>query len=112
MQATQTIHRVISTRSSNDIALDELRRKRNRINCMDKKPRKQISRTVNQFPVIVQEDVTGGYWVSCPVFQGCYSQGETLDEALENIKDAIALSREEENERDVQGDVSLHFVRV
>ncbi len=32
-----------------------------------------------------------GYFVSCPALQGCYSQGDTYEEAVENIKDAIRL---------------------
>ncbi|MBK8135791.1 MAG: type II toxin-antitoxin system HicB family antitoxin [Chloroflexi bacterium] len=33
-----------------------------------------------------------GYWViECPSLPGCISQGETREEALANIKDAIAL---------------------
>lgn len=79
---------------------------------MKKKNALKIQRVVNQYPVIVQEDITGGYWVSCPIFQGCYSQGETVDEALENIKEAIALCNEEKTERQTRGDVSLHLVRV
>ena len=31
-----------------------------------------------------------GYAVSCPGLPGCWSQGETEAEALENIKDAIS----------------------
>lgn len=31
----------------------------------------------------------GGYSVSVPGLPGCWSQGETEDEAIENIKDAI-----------------------
>ncbi|UUX91495.1 type II toxin-antitoxin system HicB family antitoxin [Methanoplanus endosymbiosus] len=43
-----------------------------------------------KFQVIIREDPEdGGYNVSCPAIQGCHSQGETVDEALENIKDAI-----------------------
>jgi len=30
-----------------------------------------------------------GFAVSCPQLRGCHSQGKTIDEALENIKDAI-----------------------
>ncbi len=33
-----------------------------------------------------------GYWVaSCPSLPGCHSQGKTKEEALENMKEAIAL---------------------
>ena len=30
-----------------------------------------------------------GFSISCPVLRGCHSQGKTMPEALENIKDAI-----------------------
>jgi len=41
-----------------------------------------------KYPVVVHKSEYG-YDVYCPIFQGCNSQGETLEEALENIKDAI-----------------------
>jgi predicted RNase H-like HicB family nuclease len=44
-----------------------------------------------KFRVIVREDPEdGGYVVSCPAIPGCHSQGETVEEALDNIKDAIS----------------------
>ena len=42
-----------------------------------------------RFKVIIQEAEEGGYIVSCPALPGCHSQGETIEEALENIKEAI-----------------------
>ena len=42
-------------------------------------------------PLFVEKDEDGFYVVECPVFEGCYSQGKTLDEALENIREAIHL---------------------
>lgn len=41
--------------------------------------------------VILIPDETGGYVVEVPSLPGCYSQGNTEAEALENIKEAIAL---------------------
>jgi len=41
--------------------------------------------------VILIPDETGGYTVEVPSLPGCYSQGETVDEALANIKEAIEL---------------------
>jgi predicted RNase H-like HicB family nuclease len=38
---------------------------------------------------IVLEKSEEGYSVSCPGLPGCWSQGETEEEALENIQDAI-----------------------
>lgn len=45
-------------------------------------------------PVIVERD-QDGYFVTCPALQGCYSQGETYEEAGANIKDAIRLHVED-----------------
>lgn len=41
-----------------------------------------------QYPVIINK-TEFGYDAHCPVLPGCHSQGDTFDEALENIKDAI-----------------------
>jgi predicted RNase H-like HicB family nuclease len=35
------------------------------------------------------------YFALCPALQGCYSQGDTYEEAIENIKDAIRLHIED-----------------
>ena len=45
-------------------------------------------------PVILESD-EDGYFVSCPLLQGCYSQGETYEEAMANIKDAMRLHIED-----------------
>ena len=50
---------------------------------------------VYDFKVFIEPDETGGYVVSCPSLAGCYSQGETIEEALENIKEAIMLCLED-----------------
>jgi len=47
------------------------------------------------FKILLEPDETGGYVVSCPSLEGCYSQGETVEEALENIKEAILLCLED-----------------
>ena len=36
----------------------------------------------------------GGYWVECPALPGFASQGDTIEEALDMIKDAIKGHRE------------------
>jgi len=46
------------------------------------------------FPIIIESD-EDGYFVTCPTLQGCYSQGDTYEEAIENIKDAIRLHIED-----------------
>ncbi len=41
------------------------------------------------FYKVVLQKSEEGYSVLCPVLPGCWSQGETEEDALENIKDAI-----------------------
>ncbi|KAF0146174.1 MAG: MerR family transcriptional regulator [Nitrospirae bacterium] len=55
---------------------------------------KEKKYTVNargrKYPVVLHTDTEdGGYWIECPSLPGCASQGDTVEEALEMIKDAI-----------------------
>ncbi len=40
--------------------------------------------------VVIEKD-KAGYYAFCPELQGCYTQGDTYEEVLDNIKDAIQL---------------------
>jgi len=42
------------------------------------------------FSVVIERD-EDGYFAFCPELQGCYAQGETYEDALENVRDAIQL---------------------
>jgi predicted RNase H-like HicB family nuclease len=46
-------------------------------------------------PIIIEIDEDGYYIVTCPIFKGCHSYGETIDEALKNIKEVIEMCLEE-----------------
>jgi predicted RNase H-like HicB family nuclease len=39
--------------------------------------------------IVVHEAEEGGYWAEVPALPGCVSQGETMDELLANIREAI-----------------------
>ncbi|MEK7665654.1 MAG: type II toxin-antitoxin system HicB family antitoxin [Patescibacteria group bacterium] len=70
-----------------------------------------------QFPLIVEKDEDGYYVVECPVLRGCYTQGKTLDEAMKNIHEVIALCLEDEKNRDFAKEyqpreMSLHMITV
>ena len=65
---------------------------------------KSNPRKIN-FPIIVEKDEDGFYVVECPLLKGCYTQGETLDEALKNIHEVIEMCLEDENE-DVVSEIS------
>ena len=46
-------------------------------------------------PILIEIDEDGLYIVSCPIFKGCHSWGETIDEAMENIREVIEICLEE-----------------
>jgi predicted RNase H-like HicB family nuclease len=39
--------------------------------------------------VVVHEAEEGGFWAEVPAIPGCASQGETMDELLRNVQEAI-----------------------
>lgn len=65
-----------------------------------------ISELVRQVILIPAEE--GGYTVEVPSLPGCISEGDTLDEALDNIKEAIALYIDvlKEDGREIPPDVT------
>ena len=44
-----------------------------------------------EYTVLIHTAEEGGYWAEVPALPGCFSQGETIDEALENVREAIKL---------------------
>jgi len=50
---------------------------------------------IYEFPVVIEKEQKGAYFVYAPSLQGCYTQGKTLAEALSNIKEAIELHIED-----------------
>ena len=56
-----------------------------------------MKKIIYDFKVIIEPDDSGGFVVNCPSLslQGCYSQGDTIDEALDNIREAILLCLED-----------------
>ncbi|HVO92108.1 MAG TPA: type II toxin-antitoxin system HicB family antitoxin [Terriglobales bacterium] len=44
-----------------------------------------------QYTVIVHNAEEGGCWVEVPCLPGCFSHGETIDQAMNNARDAIEL---------------------
>jgi predicted RNase H-like HicB family nuclease len=68
------------------------------------------------YSVVIEAAGEGGYVASCPALEGCYSEGETYDEALANISEAVSVYIEslkmdgEPIPKDVE--VSVKSVRV
>ena len=45
---------------------------------------------MGKFAVVIHAEPEGGFWAEVPALPGCYSQGETVDELLANLREAIA----------------------
>jgi len=42
-----------------------------------------------EYTVVLHNAEEGGYWAEVPALEGCYSQGETVEETVKNVKEAI-----------------------
>lgn len=65
-----------------------------------------------KFNVTIGRDEDGVWIVECPSVPGCVSQGQTKEEALENIKDAIAACLQVRAERGMPLTIETHQVEV
>jgi len=65
-----------------------------------------------KFKVVLEEDEEGGYVVECPALPGCVSEGDTIEEALENIKEAITACLESLGEKDIEEFLEKPSTRV
>jgi predicted RNase H-like HicB family nuclease len=64
------------------------------------------------FNVTIDRDEDGMWVVECPSIPGCVSQGKTKEEALENVKEAIALCLEVRAEQGMPLTIETRQVEV
>jgi len=60
-----------------------------------------------EFYVVIQQDEDGMYIGEVPQLKACYSQGETIDELLKNIREVIEMCLEE-----IQEETRTQFVGI
>ena len=59
---------------------------------------KKIKKEILKFNAVFLEEEDGGYSVNVPALPGCFSQGDTFEEAVKNIQEAIQLYLKDETE--------------
>ena len=64
------------------------------------------------FTVVIEKDEDGYYVGSVPALRGCHSQGKTMDELLFNIREAVELCLEVEDEPPEERFVGIHEIHV
>lgn len=65
-----------------------------------------------EFYVIIERDEDGYYVGEVPQLKACYSQGETIDELIDNIKEVIELCLEEEGDEKLPEFVGIQRVMI
>ncbi|MFO0279875.1 MAG: type II toxin-antitoxin system HicB family antitoxin [bacterium] len=49
------------------------------------------TKQIYNYTVILEKESDGGYHAFCPALQGCHSQGDTFEETIVNITEAMEL---------------------
>lgn len=64
--------------------------------------------------VVIEQDADGRLLAICPALQGCYTEGETIEEALGLIKDAMKLHIEDrlENNEPIYKEVKSQKLNI
>jgi predicted RNase H-like HicB family nuclease len=57
--------------------------------------RRNNQRKTDKFQVVMELDEDRKYVAWCPALQACYTQGDTFEEAMENIQDVVTMCLEE-----------------
>ena len=58
-----------------------------------------MEKAVFNFTVLIEQDEDGIFVAKVPDIQGCYTQGKTVEEAVERVKEAIQVCLEAEKEK-------------
>jgi len=73
-------------------------------------------REIMEYTVLIYQAEEGGFWAEVPSLPGCYSQGETIEETMKNIKEAIEAHllalKEEKEEAPVREEFVIGRVKV
>jgi predicted RNase H-like HicB family nuclease len=60
--------------------------------------------------VVIEVDEDGKYIAWCPALQACYTQGDSFEEAMQNIRDVIAMCLDELKEE--KREIDLRYPEV
>ena len=75
-----------------------------------------MRRRAMEYMVVFHRAEEGGYWAEVPTLPGCYSQGETIEETMDNIREAIESHlqalREDKQELPTEGEFVIGSVKV
>ena len=64
------------------------------------------------YSVVIHEDAGGGFWAEVPALPGCYSQGDSVPELMDNIREAIAGVLEVMEEQGTSPEANIQILDV
>ncbi len=71
-----------------------------------------MEKRIHNFTVLIEKDEDGLFVGKDPALRGCLTQGKTMDELLENVKEAILLCLEDEKEIPQENFIGIQQVQV
>jgi len=67
---------------------------------------------VTSYAVVIHEEPEGGFWAEVPALPGCYSQGESIEELMDNVREAIGGVLHVVRERGGQPESNIRILEV
>jgi predicted RNase H-like HicB family nuclease len=70
------------------------------------------NKNVTSYAVVIHEEPEGGFWAEVPALAGCYSQGESIEELMDNVREAIGGVLQVVRERGGQPESNIRILEV
>lgn len=67
---------------------------------------------VERYAVIIHQEAEGGFWAEVPALPGCYSQGESIEELMARIREAITGVLEVMKEQGARPEANIQILDV
>ena len=67
---------------------------------------------MEKYAVVIHDEPEGGFWAEVPALPGCYSQGETVEELMENVREAISGVREVMNAKGAKPESNIQILDI
>ena len=67
---------------------------------------------MSSFAVAIHQETSGGFWGEVPALPGCYSQGQTVQDLLANLREAIAGTWEVMKDEGIKPESNVQILEV
>jgi len=67
---------------------------------------------MRKYSIVIHGEPTGGFWAEVPAFPGCYSQGQSVAELMDNVREAITGVLEVMKEQGSQPESNIQILDI